>query len=105
MFNKNEVIYSDGIGVCKVSDIVNLQVNKRPPMQYYLLSSVFDKKKTSYIPVSGHQVVLRHLITVDAAKEKVTQESISEFEKSEIEYVIGNNGTIYEEKEDLNGRE
>ena len=98
MFNKNEVIYSGGIGVCKVSDIVNLQVNKRPPIQYYLLSSVFDKKKTSYIPVSGHQVALRHLITVDEAKEKVRQKNISEIEKSEIEYVIGNNGTIYEEK-------
>ena len=105
MFNKNEVIYSGGIGVCKVSDIVNLQVNKRPPIQYYLLSSVFDKKRTSYIPVSGHQVALRKLITADEAKEKVRQKNLSEIEKSEIEYVIGNNGTIYEEKEDLNGRE
>ena len=28
MFNKNDVIYSNGIGVCKVTDIVNLSVNK-----------------------------------------------------------------------------
>ena len=71
MFNKNDVIYSEGIGVCKVSDIVNLSVNKQKPVQYYLLTSVFDKKKTSYIPVSGHQVVLRHLIAAEEAKEKM----------------------------------
>lgn len=45
MFNKNDVIYSDGIGVCKVSDIVNLSVNKQPAVQYYLLVSVLDNKK------------------------------------------------------------
>lgn len=36
-------------------------------MQYYLLSSVFDKSKTSYIPVNGHQVVLRELILAKEA--------------------------------------
>lgn len=49
MYGKNEVIYSEGIGVCRVSDIVNLSVNKKPPMQYYLLSSVFDKSKTCLV--------------------------------------------------------
>lgn len=33
---KNEVIYSEGIGVCRVSDIVNLSVNKKSPMIYIL---------------------------------------------------------------------
>lgn len=33
---KNEVIYSEGTGVCRVSDIVNLSVNKKPPMIYIL---------------------------------------------------------------------
>ena len=89
MYGKNEVIYSDGIGVCKVSDIVNLSVNKKPPVQYYLLSSVFDKNKTSYIPVNGHQVVLRQLISVDEAENKVKLDSITELEKEEIDYVLG----------------
>lgn len=89
MYGKNEVIYSDGIGVCKVSDIVNLSVNKKPPVQYYLLSSVFDKNKTSYIPVNGHQVVLRQLISVDEAENKVRLDSITELEKKEIDYVLG----------------
>lgn len=89
MYDKNDVIYSEGIGVCKVSDIVNLTVNKRPPIQYYLLSSVFDKKKTSYIPVSGHQVMLRRLITLEEANIKATMENITENEKNEIKYVLG----------------
>lgn len=89
MFSKNDVIYSEGIGVCKVSDIVNLSVNKKPPVQYYLLTSVYDKKKASYIPVNGHQVILRQLITIDEAKEKEKFKDIPEREKFEIKYVLG----------------
>lgn len=91
MYGKNEIIYSDGIGVCKVADIVNLSVNKKPPVQYYLLSSVFDKSKTSYIPVNGHQVVLRQLITTEQAQNKANQDSLTELENKEIEYVLGQN--------------
>ena len=87
MFNKKEVIYSEGIGVCMVADIVNLSVNKKEPIQYYLLKSVFEKNKTSYIPVNGHQVTLRPLITVEEAEVKSKREKISEHEKKEIEYV------------------
>lgn len=91
MYGKNQVIYSEGIGVCRVSDIVNLSVNKKPPMQYYLLSSVFDKSKTSYIPVKGHQVVLRELILSKEASDKAKMENLTELEKREIEYVLGQN--------------
>ena len=91
MYGKNEVIYSEGIGVCRVSDIVNLSVNKKPPVQYYLLSSVFDKSKTSYIPVNGHQVLLRELISAEEACEKEKMENLTELEKKEIAYVLGQN--------------
>lgn len=91
MFGKNEVIYSDGIGVCKVSDIVNLSVNKKPPVQYYLLSSVFDKSKTSYIPVNEHQVVLRQVISAEEANDKAKLENLTELEKKEIAYVLEQN--------------
>lgn len=89
MFDKNEVIYSDGIGVCRVLDIVNLTVNKQLPISYYLLSSVFNAKKTSYIPVREHQVMLRHLVTVEEAKEKASRDNLSENERNEIQYVLG----------------
>jgi len=99
MFNKNDVIYSDGIGVCKVSDIVNLSVNKQPAVQYYLLVSVLDNKKISYIPVHGHQVELRHLVSADEAKEKKNQKNISQNEKNEIIYILK------AEEDKTNGRE
>jgi len=88
MYQKNEIIFSEGIGVCKVTDIVNLSVNKMLPVQYYLLSSVFDRSKTSYIPVTGHQVVLRQLLTVEEAEARSKADELSELEKKEIEYVL-----------------
>jgi len=91
LYGKNEIIYSDGIGVCRVTDIVNLSVNKKTPVQYYLLTSVFDKSKTSYIPVSGHQVVLRQLISKEEAENKAKQDGITELEKREINYVLKQN--------------
>ena len=91
MYGKNKVIYSESIGVCRVSDIVNLSVNKKPPMQYYLLSSVFDKSKISYIPTNGHQVVLRELISAEEASDKEKMENLTELEKKEIAYVLGQN--------------
>ncbi len=84
MYGKNEVIYSEGIGVCRVSDIVNLYVNKKLPVQYYFLSSVFDKNKTSYIPVKGHQVVLRELISSKEASDKAKLENLTELEKKKL---------------------
>lgn len=89
MFNKNDVIFSDGIGVCKVSDIMNLSVNKGEPLKYYLLSSVFDKNKTAYIPVYDHKVLLRNLISVEEAKQRTNNENMTVLEKKELEYVLG----------------
>lgn len=89
MYQKNEIIFSEGIGVCKVADIVNLSVNKMLPVQYYLLASVFDKTKTSYIPVTDHQVVLRQLLTAEGAEAKLKADALSELDKKEIEYVLG----------------
>lgn len=88
MFQKNDCIYSDGIGVCKVADIVNLSSDKKIHVQYYLLRSVYDKDKVSYIPVNEHQVILRELISVEEAKEKMKVEKLPDNERKEIEYVL-----------------
>lgn len=89
MFQKNEVIFSDGIGVCKVTEIANLSVNKSIPVQYYRLRSVVDKEKVSYIPVGEHKVVLRELLSLDEAEAKLCMENLTPLEKQEIEYVLG----------------
>ncbi len=56
-FEKNDVIFSESIGVCRVADIQNLSADKKPPIRYYLLISIYDKNRTSYIPVSDHKVM------------------------------------------------
>lgn len=88
MFRKKEIIYSSGIGVCTVADIVNLSVNKRLPVQYYQLVSVYDQKKISYIPVEEHQVELRHLITKEEATQKKMVKELPQKELQEVEFVL-----------------
>lgn len=88
MFRKKDVIFSSGIGVCTVADIVNLSVNKSLPVQYYQLVSVYDQKKVSYIPVEEHQVELRTLITEEEATEKQKAKELPLKELQEVEYVL-----------------
>ena len=87
-FEKNEVIYSESIGVCSVTDIVNLLTNNQVRLKYYVLTPICSKSSPSYIPVYDHQVHLRHLITIEEAKVKEKQDRLGELEKQEIEYVL-----------------
>lgn len=88
MFRKKDIIFSSGIGVCMVADIVNLSVNKSLPVQYYQLVSVYDQKKVSYIPVKEHQVELRNLITKGEATQKQKIKELSLKELQEVEFVL-----------------
>ena len=67
MFQKKDYIYSETMGVCKVSDITNLAPKKGAAVSYYVLRSVYQKDKTAYIPVENHTVELRKLITAEEA--------------------------------------
>ena len=99
MFRKKDIIFSSGIGVCMVADIVNLSVNKSLPVQYYQLVSIYDRKKVSYIPVEEHQVQLRPLITTEEAKEKKKIKELPLKELQEVEYVLKN----IEESQNMGG--
>ena len=68
MFQKKQKIYSETQGVCVVEAIVQLPVKKGETLPYYVLKSVFDASKVSYIPVHNHQVSLRELFTEEEAK-------------------------------------
>lgn len=69
MFQKKECIFSDSIGPCVVEDIVKLAAQKNAvPVPYYVLRSVTDKKKVSYIPVENHKALLRPLISLEEAQ-------------------------------------
>ena len=89
MFQKKSVIFSGSIGVCKVEDIIKLTDNKREIHSYYSLRSVITNK-VSYIPIEGHTVELRELISVQEAKEMKLKvdENTSQLVVDEIEYVL-----------------
>ena len=67
MFQKKQYIYSESQGACIVDNIVQLPAGKGETVPYYVLKSVFDAAKVSYIPVRNHQVVLRELYTREEA--------------------------------------
>lgn len=92
MFKKKSYIFSETQGVCLVEDIVKLSAQKGgESVEYYLLRSLTDSKKTAYIPVEHHQVFLRELLTEEEARKK--QESgveLTEQEQGELTYLLGN---------------
>ncbi len=87
-YSKNEILFSESIGVCRVADILNLSSNKKDYIRYYLLISLHDSNKSSYIPVNSHHILLRPLITVEEAHNRENAENLSMQEKQEIEYVL-----------------
>ena len=96
MFEKNQVIYSEGIGVCKVADTPMLSAGKKEGVRYYLLRSLQDQKRTSYIPVAHHNVTLRELISPEQAKEMdrtyarkdEEEDKLPAHRRFEVEYVL-----------------
>lgn len=99
MFEKKQVIYSETLGVCRVDNIVSLSAKRgEPGVSYYVLGSVFDKAKVSYIPVDNHQVKLRELFTEEEARGLLHTEEIEKNEnlKKAVDYVL-------QGKEETNG--
>ena len=90
MFQKKQKIYSESQGVCVVDNIVQLPAGKGETLPYYVLKSVFDTAKVSYIPVNNHQVVLRELFTRAEAEElsKLPDLEKNELLKAAVEYVL-----------------
>ena len=90
MFEKKSIIYSEAIGVCVVEDITKLSANKNSlPIAYYVLRSIQNKDRVSYIPVQNHSVHLRELISPNEAQIKLdTKTKLNELERNEIKYVL-----------------
>ena len=91
MFEKKQIIYSETQGVCRVDNIVSLSATKGVPgVPYYVLRSVFDADKVSYIPVENHQVKLRPMFTPEEARELAESEQVKKDEKLQqaVEFVL-----------------
>ena len=93
ILKKNEIVFSDSLGVCQVTEVSNLTTKKGDSLLYYRLQSVFNKDKFSYIPAHGHQMKLRDIISVDDAEKMKSSEGLlklSVIEQQEIEYILSN---------------
>ena len=90
MFQKKQKIYSETQGVCIVDNIVQLPAGKGETRPYYVLKSVFDTSKVSYIPVNNHQVNLRELFTEEEARELLKNPELEKNEllKAAVDYVL-----------------
>ena len=94
MFQKKQIIYSETQGVCVVDNIVQLPAAKGATLPYYVLKSVFDMTKVSYIPVNNHQVTLREIFTEEEARELQKNSELMKNEnlKAAVEYVLQQKG-------------
>jgi len=93
MFEKKQIIYSETMGVCQVDNIVSLSATRgEAGVPYYVLRSLTDKSKVSYIPVDHHQVVLRKIFTRQEAQAMLGTEELEKnpLLKEAVEYVLRN---------------
>lgn len=90
MFQKKQYIYSETQGACVVDNIVQLPAGKGATVPYYILKSVFDSGKVSYIPVENHKVVLRELFSKEEAlaMQKDPELEKDEKRKAAVEFVL-----------------
>ena len=89
MFQKKDYIFSETMGVCRITDVTKLSTKKGEPILYYIMRSVKDTSKVSYIPVENHSVVLRELISKEEARKKSESGiELKRLEKEEIEFVL-----------------
>ncbi len=67
VYSVGEYISCQGIGICQISDISEMDFGDYNPRKYYKLRPVYDVHSTSYLPVDSPEVSnkLRKLITKD----------------------------------------
>ena len=68
MFEKKEYIVSSSFGICMVEKITKLVVGRERQMEYYVLQSLKDRNKKSYIPVEQYETILRVPMTEQEAE-------------------------------------
>ena len=90
MFEKNDIVFHEALGVCTISDIQKLSIKKEEGIPYYILKKIKNKTKVAYVPVDNHKTLLRKLISLEEAKK------IIEIAKSTVDGT--NNSTVSDNK-------
>ena len=91
ILKKNEIVFSDSLGVCQVTEISTLTTKKGDSLLYYRLQSLINKDKFSYIQAHNHQMKIRDTISIEYAEKMKSEEDFAKLplsEQQEIEYVL-----------------
>lgn len=74
MFQKDEYVFYESGGICKISDVQISPLDGMPAdREYYVMQSVHDRNGIMYIPVDNDKVFLRPLMDRDAAEQLIGQ--------------------------------
>ncbi len=69
MFQRNEYVFYESGGICKITDIQTAPLEGMPPEKvYYIVQSVHDSNGVMYIPVDSDRVFLRPLLSREEAE-------------------------------------
>lgn len=82
MFNVDDVVVYETMGVCRIKDIRTEQFPSMEPVQYYILELVYGPKTTIYAPVDNKKLNIRHIMT-----RKQAQELIASLPEGRIEWI------------------
>ncbi len=68
MFQKDEYIFYESGGICKIEDIQTSPIETMPPdREYYVVKSLHDPSGVMFIPVDSDRVFLRRLLNREEA--------------------------------------
>ncbi|MBQ7334947.1 MAG: hypothetical protein IJW92_00535 [Clostridia bacterium] len=69
MFQKNDYVFYESGGICRISDIQTAPLEGMPAdREYYVLQSLHDSNGVIYIPVDSDRVFLRRLLNREEAE-------------------------------------
>lgn len=68
-FEKKQYLVNSTFGVCKVEKITKLVAGKEQQLEYYVLQSVSEPNRRSYVPVENRETVLRVPMDIGRAQE------------------------------------
>lgn len=68
MFEIGAYVVYGNTGVCRIDDITTLDMpDSNDDRQYYVMSPISNQKRTDYLPIDNTKVVLRDVISKEAA--------------------------------------
>ncbi len=74
MFQRDEYVFYESGGICRISDIQTSPLEGMPAdRDYYVMQSIHDRNGVMYIPVDNDKVFLRRLLNREEAEALISQ--------------------------------